>query len=546
MGVLHLSDLQSSIDFIINSGSGYFAYEMEKQGFILNDGQVLELASGVDHSSLSESERIKYNVMTYTFTGSELDLRIYNKLSPAQYKQLVNFLQRYKGLIDLIEIDFYQGRSLVFTGEYYSVTEVIGALQQLVKGNIPKKGYFSGIFRGGKHRMNRYRKKAIRSEKGYTFEEAQVYARALSPNTNIRWVLGTRTGLWYPIKPDDRDYYVWGIPNNEFIEMTEDEALRNQNTYRVLHSSSTKRKIRRIGKIQYHWYEKTDARTVTTKGNFVITFVPLAKGYSKQTRKGIKEVLYDYVYLGVEVLPSLFAEVSDRDLELVEERLKEYLKDFGYHPVSEGDISEVEEGFGSYSFIVAETSPPMFEYSGQTINSIIRFLEAKGFFKFLEELSSGKHEASTKREGQEKMGGKGTFDKWMDFFDYYKKRGEIDFIQEKAFKLGKEKGKEDSLGLKDALLNVLETTQEKDSKKLLFLAIQSIDNRAEYQQIKSWLLTEIQEKAPEFYNEKEILETLDKFWKGYFSGLSLTDPDWLEGLMNKQSSVKKLSSIVRR
>jgi len=64
------------------------------------------------------------------------------------------------------------------------------------------------------------------SNKGYTFKEAQRKARTLSDD--IRWVYGNRHGLWYPITKEDRDYDIWGIPNEEFMRMSEQEALATQ------------------------------------------------------------------------------------------------------------------------------------------------------------------------------------------------------------------------------------------------------------------------------------------------------------------------------
>lgn len=59
--------------------------------------------------------------------------------------------------------------------------------------------------------------------------------RCGSPNKkNWRWVYGTQIEQWVLVPPSDRDWKLWGIPQDEFKKMTKSEAMAAQRGGRVI------------------------------------------------------------------------------------------------------------------------------------------------------------------------------------------------------------------------------------------------------------------------------------------------------------------------
>jgi len=57
---------------------------------------------------------------------------------------------------------------------------------------------------------------------GIVFQIAQKLAKTFP--SSIRWVYGTKTGKWYFVDENDRDY-IYGLTNEEILNMTEEEAI---------------------------------------------------------------------------------------------------------------------------------------------------------------------------------------------------------------------------------------------------------------------------------------------------------------------------------
>lgn len=61
------------------------------------------------------------------------------------------------------------------------------------------------------------------------------------PHKNWRWVYGTRIERWVLVPPEDRDWGVWGVPQEAFKTMGKDAAMATQTGGSVLGKAPRKK-----------------------------------------------------------------------------------------------------------------------------------------------------------------------------------------------------------------------------------------------------------------------------------------------------------------
>jgi len=129
-------------------------------------------------------------------------------------------------------------------------------------------------------RRNIHRKPKL--SMGYTFKQAQELARTQDPilrfDVDVKWVLGTRDNLWHPITKEDRDFEIWGIPNDEFKHMTEQEAITNQSTGRRIRNPQQKTRYPKVGDWLSYRLKDPHYGTGENEGNIIKVLTDFTTG----------------------------------------------------------------------------------------------------------------------------------------------------------------------------------------------------------------------------------------------------------------------------
>lgn len=65
-----------------------------------------------------------------------------------------------------------------------------------------------------------------------------------TPNKNWRWVYGSQIDRWVLVPPTDRDWKLWGVPQDDYARMNATERMATQTGGRMVSRTSKKKRSR--------------------------------------------------------------------------------------------------------------------------------------------------------------------------------------------------------------------------------------------------------------------------------------------------------------